>query len=262
MLPALTGLTLEGEVLDLPTLPTKVIDGTLYYIVTRPIAAKEGADTFTLTAAVNADGKTLTGNYTISIPNYAKKITDGDYDDTTKTLMRDMLSYISASMTYFGTSTGEKQKTITDIVGENYNAHLTAASVGLDREGTATDSGGALNTVCLHLSATPAFVFYLKEGKENLAPTFRFTAESGAPLTVKTKRAADGRTYLEVTTYAYGIGDLLTFTYGESGESRGTYHLAAYYGTTDAGGENLKTLLVRLAKYSAVAKAYRDSFGK
>ena len=262
VLPALTGLTLEGEVLDLPALPTKVIDGTLYYIVTRPIAAKEGADTFTLTAAVNADGKTLTGNYTISIPNYAKKITDGDYDDTTKTLMRDMLSYISASMTYFGTSTGEKQKTITDIVGENYNAHLTAASVGLEREGTATDSGGALNTVCLHLSATPAFVFYLKEGKENLAPTFRFTAESGAPLTVKTKRATDGRTYLEVTTYAYGMGDLLTFTYGENGEYRGTYHLAAYYGTTDAESENLKTLLVRLAKYSAAAKTYRDSFGK
>ena len=262
VLSALTGLTLEGEVLDLPTLPTKVIDGTLSYVVTRPIAAKEGADTFTLTAAVNADGKTLTGNYTISIPNYAKKITDGDYDDTTKTLMRDMLSYISASMTYFGTSTGEKQKTITDIVGENYNAHLTAASVGLEREGTATDSGGALNTVCLHLSATPAFVFYLKEGKENLAPTFRFTAESGAPLTVTAKRVADGRTYLEVTTYAYGMGDLLTFTYGENGEYRGTYHLAAYYGTTDEGNENLKTLLTRLAKYSAAAKTYRDSFGK
>ena len=262
VLPALTGLTLEGEVLDLPALPTKVIDGTLSYVVTRPIVAKEGADSFPLTAAVNADGKTLTGNYTISIPNYAKKITDGDYDDTTKTLMRDMLSYISASMTYFGTSTEEKQKTVTDIVGENYNAHLTAASVGLEREGTATDSGGALNTVCLHLSATPAFVFYLKEGKENLAPTFRFTAESGAPLTVKTKRAADGRTYLEVTTYAYGMGDLLTFTYGESGEYRGTYHLAAYYGTTDEGNENLKTLLVRLAKYSAAAKTYRDSFGK
>ena len=164
-------------------------------------------------------------------------------------------------MTYFDTTTNEAQKTITDIIGESYNSGLTAADVGLDKTGTATDSGNALSTVCLNLEATPSFIFYLKEGKESLADTFKVTSASGAPLTVTVKKETSGekRTYLEVTTYAYAMGDTLTFTYtDEEGAQTGTYHLAAYYQgeTSDA---NLSPLLLRLAKYAQSAALYRTS---
>ncbi len=264
VLSALTSLILDGEALDLATLPTKVIDGTLYYVVTKPIAPKDGTKAFTLKATVLADGETKTATYNLSIPTYAAKIVNNNnatYNDTTKTLMKDILSYISAAMTYFDTSTDEAQNTITDIIGENYNKDLTDADVGLDKTGTATDSGNALSTVCLNLEATPSFIFYLEKGKESLAETFKFTSASSAPLTVTVKKETSGqkRTYIEVTTYAYAMGDLLTFTYtDEEGTQTGTYHLAAYYQgeTNDA---NLSPLLLRLAKYAQSASLYRNS---
>lgn len=265
VLDGVTSLTLDGKILDLTTLPTAVIDGTLYYVTTTAIAPKNGTEEIVLNVTVNDRGTARQATYRVSIPKYAEKIisdTTGTYDDTTKTLMRDILAYIDAAMTYFGTSTEEKQKAITDIIGADYPPDLGAGDVGLTTPGTATDTGKALASVRLNLDATPSFLFYLEKGKESAASSFRFTSASGAPLTVKIKREESGekRVYLEVTTYAYAMGDLLSFTYtDENGEESGTYHLAAYYLTTPAENTALQALVIRLAKYSASAAAYRAS---
>ena len=261
---ALTSLTLDGETLDLANLPTKVIDGTLYYVVTKPIAPKDGTKAFTLKATVLADGKTKTATYNLSIPTYAAKIVgNGTYDAVTQTLMKDILSYIESATVYFNTKSESTEAAIRKVIDAAYNSTLTAEEVGLTEENkVATDSGKALSTVCLNLDAKPSFIFYLEAGKEALADTFKFESASGAPLTVTAKKETSGqkRTYLEVTTYAYAMGDTLSFTYTDENEvlQKGTYHLAAYYGgeTSDA---NLSTLLLRLAKYARSAKAYRDS---
>ena len=255
-------VTVGGVTEDLTSPEIVTIDGIAYLKVCRAIAPKNGTDKIGAEITFAAAKGERRSTYTLSIPKYAKKIDSGTYDETTKTLMRDILSYISSAMIYFGTSTDEKQKILTDIIGSAYNSTLTAEKVGLTEENNvASDPGNTLSDLCLNLDATPAFVFYLKEGKEALADSFRFTSASGAPLTVTVKKETSGqkRTYLEVTTYAYAMGDTLSFTYtDEEGTQTGTYHLAAYYGgkTSDA---NLPTLLLRLAKYSQSASLYRDS---
>ncbi|HBJ18460.1 MAG TPA: hypothetical protein DDY70_01765, partial [Clostridiales bacterium] len=274
-LPVAPGLSaeVEGETLDMTSPEILDIDGRAYVKIRRDLAAKNGADILHATVSFTAAEGTRTGTYALSIPSYAKRVTAGAYDDTTKDLMRDMLSYIEAALAYFDTSSEEKLAAIREIIAEDYNAALDAASVGLTEENAVSrDTGSALDTVCLHLTSTPAFVFYLKEGKASLAKSFRFSSKSGAPLTSEIRVASDGRTYLEVTTYAYGMGDTLTFTYtDEDGNTQsGAYHLASYYlgiatdeaGITEAAKakrEELATLTLRLAKYSAAAKAYRTA---
>ncbi len=269
-------VTAGGVTEDLTSPEIVTIDGIAYLKVCRAIAPKNGTDKIGAEITFAAAEGERRSTYTLSIPKYAKKIVNNAaYDATTQTLMKDILSYISSAMTYFGTSTDEKQNTITDIIGENYNSGLTAEAVGLTEENNiASDPGNALSALCLNLDATPAFVFYLKEGKESLADSFKFRSASGAPLAVTVKKEAgkDGRTYLEVTTYAYAMGDKLTFTYtDENGaEQEGTYYLAAYYygihpeeaGITEeqkAKREELQTLTLRLAKYAQSATAYRNS---
>ena len=267
-------VTAGGVTEDLTSPEIVTIDGIAYLKVCRAIAPKNGTDKIGAEITFAAAKGERRSTYTLSIPKYAKKIDSGTYDETTKTLMRDILSYISSAMIYFGTSTDEKQKILTDIIGSAYNSTLTAEKVGLTEENNvASDPGNTLSDLCLNLDATPAFVFYLKEGKESLAGSFRFTSASGAPLTVTVKKEASGqkRTYLEVTTYAYAMGDTLTFTYtDENGKQTGTYHLAAYYygihpeeaGITEeqkAKREELQALTLRLAKYAQSASAYRNS---
>ena len=243
-------ITLNGVTIPLYTAERVTIDGTEYYRVTKEIAAKEGADTFSMQVLLHSGEKVEKRTYTLSIPSYAAKILKGSYHDETKVLMRDMLSYILAAADYFGTLTPEKQQTVTALIGEGYVGALKAENLP-----TAVQTTPGLQSACLTLDATPAFVFYVSDAAT--AKSFRFTA-GGAPLTATVKTAADGRTYIEVTTYAYGMLGTVNYTYtdAEGTTKSGAYNLSSYYQNTS---EKTQKLTLALACYSASAAAYRDS---
>ncbi|HBJ19027.1 MAG TPA: hypothetical protein DDY70_04730, partial [Clostridiales bacterium] len=254
-------ITLDGEAAGLFGLEKVTIDGKEYYRVSKNLAAKDGTDTFTVKVLID-NGKTqVTKTYRVSIPNYAAKLlaTEGA-GEAAKTVVRDALAYIKAAKEYFGTLTEDDSATLdanlTDFVGKS------AEELGLTADNKVTsDSGNTVDTACLNLGATPAFVFYLKAGtSETIAKSFRFTSASGAPLTTTVKKADDGRIYLEVTAYAYGMTGTLSFTYtdADGAAQSGSYNLAAYY-VSPVATEKTQALVLALAQYAEAAKAYRNS---
>ena len=254
-------ITLDGKAVNLFDLEKVMIDGKEYYRVSKNLAAKDGTDAFTVTALVDNGRKQITKTYRVSIPKYATKLlaTEGASEEA-KTVVRDALAYIKASKEYFGTLTSADgallDANLSGFVGKS------AEALGLTEENkVAGESGNILDTACLNLGATPAFVFYLKVGtSEEVAKSFRFSSLAGAPLASAVKTSDDGRTYLEVTMYAYGMTDTLTFTYTDEGgvAQSGSYNLAAYYVST-AATEKTQALARALAQYAEAAKTYRNS---
>ncbi|HBJ19398.1 MAG TPA: hypothetical protein DDY70_06660, partial [Clostridiales bacterium] len=242
-------ISLDGTVLPLYDLERVMIEGTEFYRVTKEIAAKYGADSFTVRVLLDSGEGAVTRAYRLSIPSYAKKILAGDYSDETKALMKDMLSYISAAMTYFGTATMEKTETITSVIG-SHDGSLDPTALP---EGVQVTPG--LASACLRLDATPAFAFFVSD--PTTAESFRFSA-GGAPLACEIRTAEDGRTYIEVTTYAYGMLRTVNYTYTDADgkTASGSYNLTAYYENTS---ESTQALVLALAGYAASATAYRNS---
>ena len=249
-------ITLDGVALPLYDLEKVTIGEQEFYRVTKSLAAKDGTDTATL--VVRFDSGTAQGakTYVLSIPKYAEKLFQTAESDEAKAVVRDALAYIKATKAYFHvTADPSLDALLTDYTEKTeQDLRLTA------EHAVSQSDGDALTSACLDLGATPSFVFYLKEGvSDKVASTFRFTSESGAPLATAIRTDADGRTYLEVTTYAYGMTDTLHFTYtDEAGEHTGSYNLAAYY-TSSASSEEVKPLVRALAQYAESAKAYRNS---
>lgn len=245
-------ITLDGISHALYELEQKTIDDTVYYVVPFRIAAKEGTDAHTVGVKLNKGGTLLSKSYTVSLPSYAKKLlNDTSASAEAKTVARDMLSYIDAAMTYFGTSTEAKRAKITELIGANYDGAL---AVG--RLPNAVESTTGLSSACLDLGAIPSFVFYPKD--KSLAQSFEFTA-NGAYLEKSVKTDETGRVYLEVRTYAYGMLRTLSYTYtdAEGVTQSGSYNLTAYYSGVQS--EGTKTLVLHLAKYADSAIAYRNS---
>lgn len=247
---AIVGAELDGVRLSLSDLERVVIDGKEYYRVTRRLAAKEGAETFTL--KVMLDDGTVRGTltYLSSIPKYAERIFAGE-DETTKALMRDILSYMDAAMTYFGTEEEEKHQTIADLIGEDYDGTLPA-----DALPTAEETVPGLYSVRLNLGATPSFRFYPKEGVDLAAFTF---APGEGILGTEVITDEEGRQCFEVTAYAYAMLNTVRYTYTDAeGAHAGAFNLSAYY-AADNVSAGTKTLTLHLAKYVASAAAYRES---
>ena len=253
VLDAVKEITLDGKSPALYTLEKKVIDGQSYYCVPFRIAAKDGTDTHTLEVKLHVNGELRTKTYNVSLPNYAKKLlASTGVGEEAKTLVRDMLSYVGEAMTCFGTSTAQKQETIATLIGADYNGALAAEKLP-----AVSQTVPGLSSARLSLGATPAFIFYPENA--TLADTFRFTAGS-VPLTSAVKVGDDGRTYIEVTTYAYGMLRTVSYTYTDAdGKTQsGSYNLAAYY-AYDGLSAQTKSLVLHLAKYADSANAYKNS---
>ena len=253
VLDAVKEITLDGKSPALYTLEKKEIDGQSYYCVPFRIAAKDGTDTHTLEVKLHVNGELRTKTYNVSLPNYAKKLlASTGVGEEAKTLVRDMLSYVGEAMTCFGTSTAQKQETIATLIGADYNGALAAEKLP-----AVSQTVPGLSSARLSLGATPAFIFYPENA--TLADTFRFTAGS-VPLTSEVKVGDDGRTYIEVTTYAYGMLRTVSYTYTDAdGKTQsGSYNLAAYYAYDGLSAET-KSLVLHLAKYADSANAYKNS---
>ena len=226
------------------------IDGVNYYHVAVNIPAAESLDDIKLTVTLNSGNTTVDANWTLSVLKYAKSVINGNYDETTQDLMKDMLVYASASHTYFENALdADKAAEVTALLA----GYSKAMPEGEAKKPTDTTY---FTTVGVNVGAVPSFRFYLAAGytKDN----FSFKVGN------RTVEATEGNDkygdYLEVTMYAYMMLDDVTFTV-KGTDVTGTYNIYSYldYAKNTVKDANLVAIVEGLMKYSVSAKAYRNA---
>ena len=222
------------------------IDGVEYYVVKVELPAGETLRDIALTVTLNSGNTTVDANWTLSVYNYTKSVLAGEYDETTKTLMKDMLVYASAAHTYFKNTeeVAAKLSEIKTLLGD-YSAALP--------EGEAKKPVGNtyFTDVAVYLGEVPSFRFYLADGYT--AADFSFKVGNRAAT------VTEGEGYVEIVMYAYMMLDDVTFTVKTTGEG-GAYNLYSYYEYAKTlNNANLVAIVEGLMKYSVSANAYRNS---
>ncbi len=222
------------------------IDGAWYYLIKVDLPAGETLRDIALTVTLNRGNTTVDANWTLSVYNYTKSVLAGEYDETTKTLMKDMLVYASAAHTYFkNTETvAEKLAEIKTLLGD-YSAALP------EGEAKAPGDKTYFTDIAVYLGEVPSFRFYLASGYT--ASDFTFKVES------RTVEAIAGEGYVEIVMYAYMMLDDVTFTVKGTDVAE-TYNLYSYYEYASKQNDaNLVAVVEALMKYSVSANAYRNS---
>ena len=238
--------TVNGETVDYTT---EVIDGVEYYLVKVSLPAGETLGDIALKVTLTSGKTTVDANWTLSVVNYTKAVLGGNYNDTTKTLMKDMLVYASAAHTYFENTeaVAAKLDAIKTLLGD-YTANLPTGEAKKPADNT------YFTDVAVYLGAVPSFRFYLAEGYT--ADNFTFTVGG------KATDVITGEGYVEIVMYAYMM--LEDVTYNVNGtDATGTYNLFSYYKfannpEAEYYDADLVALTEALMKYSVSAKAYRD----
>ena len=242
----LKGFTLDGKASDEYDVKTVVIDGENYYLVSISLDAKSAARDIVLRATVDLGEKVATGTFTFSVVKYAEKIL-ADGSATEQTLVRDVLSYVRAAYTYFGTDDAATVSRINTILGENYNTENAPAI-----EGSTVANAPDFKSVTFVLDGTPAMRFYLTDGAD--ATKYAFFIDGKR---VNTEISEDGK-YIDIDVYAYALCETVTYTV--DGAEGGSFHINAYYEWSKTqNNENLTNLVARFWKYLQSARAYRDS---
>ena len=243
----LTALELDGEVLNISELTEK--DG--YYHLTVDLAAKTAARDISLVATLTADGKTMRGIFTFSIPKYAEQILgDGAIGDTEKTLVKDVLAYIRAAYAYFGTNDTSAIGKINSMIGEDYSNKPTI-------EGSNTAETTGLKSATFVLDGKPSMRFYLADGAYASDYVFYIGGTR-----VNTVTSPDGK-YIDIDVYAYALCETVTYTV--KGANAGSFHINAYYTyvSGDKYTEDDKEELVALTecfwRYLQSARDYKSS---
>ena len=227
---------------------TETIDGVEYYVVKVDLPAGETLADIKLCVILNSGNTTVDANWTLNVYNYTKAVLGGNYDDTTKTLMKDMLVYAEAAHTYFENTeaVAAKLAEIKTLLGD-YAAEMPIGEAKAPADKT------YFTDVAVYLGEVPSFRFYLAEGYT--AADFSFKVGNR---TVETKASEDGK-YVEIVMYAYMMLDDVTFTVKTTGAT-GTYNLYSYYEYAKTlNNANLTAVVEGLMKYSVSAKAYRNS---
>ena len=225
------------------------IDGDNYYHVAVNIPAPESLNDIKLTVTLNSGNTTVDATWTLSVLNYAKSVLVGDFNETTKTLMKDMLVYASAAHTYFENTeaVAEKLAQIKTLLGD-YSAALP------EGEAKAPADKIYFTDVAVYLGEVPSFRFYLATGFT--ASDFTFKVGN------RTVEAIAGEGYVEIVMYAYMMLDDVTFTVNKTGAT-GTYNLYSYYEYAGKqNNANLVAVVEALMKYSVSANNYRNSVVK
>ena len=255
--PVLTGISsvkVNGISVAFGDLETTEIDGKLYYILPTEVASSEAAEDIAVSITLTYGEDSFSAKWTLGVVKYAEKALATEQTETTKAMLRDMLSYVRASYKYFasvGAVTPEACEIATAkidaIIGGDYdnnNAPKMEESAVLDPEG--------LFKATVSLGAKISFVFYPTEDAEK----YTFTM-GGAKLETEVK--ADGA-YIVVTTYAYAVRETVEYTV-EGTDISGSYNLKAYYeymAGEGNGSDELIALVERLFKYSESCEAYRN----
>ncbi|MBE6536381.1 MAG: sialate O-acetylesterase [Ruminococcaceae bacterium] len=222
------------------------LDGVTYYHVAVNLPAGETLSDIKVCVKLNSGNTTVDANWTLNVLNYTKSILAGEYDNVTKTLMKDMLVYASAAHTYFENTEAVSAK-LSEIATllEGYAKEMPT---GEAKQPTGTTY---FKEVTVNLDKVPSFIFTLADGYT--ADDFTFKVGS-RPATVI---AGDG--YVEIVMYAYMMLDDVTFTVKGTDVTE-SYNLYAYYDYAKTlNNANLTAIVEALMKYSVSAKAYRES---
>lgn len=245
---SIVAITLDGVVFELGNLEIVEVQGSKYYRISKRILVGNACDEFSLTIEMQVfEGKTHTASWTLGIISYVQKILDGNYTNTEKTLVRDILSYIRAAYEY--AELDEKDVARIDaIIGENYDD-----SIKPDTDVDAAFDVDGLSSAALELGDAPSFRFYIDGNYD--AAAYRFTVNGNA---VKGEVMTDGeRTYIRVSLYAYAMTDTVSYTI-DGTDISGEYNLKSYYDFAKAeGSDTLVRLVERLWKYSESAAFYK-----
>ena len=240
------GFTVNGNTV---AYTTETIDGVEYYVVKVDLPAGETLKDIALTVTLNTGNTTVDANWTLNVYNYTKAVLGGNYDDTTKTLMKDMLVYAAAAHTYFENTeaVAEKLSEIKTLLGD-YNATLPTGEAKAPADKT------YFTDVAVYLGEVPSFRFYLASGYT--AADFSFKVGNR---TVEAKASEDGK-YVEIVMYAYMMLDDVTYTV-KGTDVTGTYNIYSYldYAKNVVKDANLVAIVEALMKYSVSANAYRNS---
>ena len=225
------------------------IDGVNYYHVAVNIPAPESLDDIKLTVKLNSGSTTVDANWTLNVLKYAKSVIGGEYTDTVKTLMKDMLVYAAAAHTYFNNELDSTKAAEVALLTEGYTKDMPTGEAKKPTDTT------YFTDVAVYLGEVPSFRFYLAEGYT--AESFTFTV-GGNAVDVKEENG-----YVEIVMYAYRMLDDVTFTVNGT-EVTESYNLYSYYEyVTDPANTESSAKLVAivegLMKYSVSAAAYRDS---
>jgi hypothetical protein len=205
---------------------------------------------------VNVGGKTVYGNWSVSIVKYANLvINDAESTATEITLMKDILSYVRSAYIYFEcVNAKEVKEKIDSIIGADYDSESRPA----DKE--AANVGSGFDSATFKLDAAPAFVFY-PETDENgnlLYSTDAYTFTIGGKVLAKEVCTDDdGTVYFIVTAYAYGIAENISYSISGT-DITGEYNIKTYYEFAKTlNNEALVSVVERLWKYSESANAYK-----
>ena len=240
------GFTVNGMAMDYTT---EVIDNVEYYVVKVDLAAGETLADIKLCVTLKSGDTTVDANWTLNVYNYTKAVLGGDYNETTKTLMKDMLVYASAAHTYFENTeaVADKLAEIKTLLGD-YNAALPTG------EAKAPTGTTYFEEIAVYLGEVPSFRFTLASGYT--AADFTFKVGNRAVDVI----ASDDGKYVEIVMYAYMMLDDVTFTVKSTGET-GTYNLYSYldYAKNVVKDANLVAIVEALMKYSVAAGNYRNS---
>jgi hypothetical protein len=230
------------------TLSIVEIGGIEHYLIQVALPSSEAARDINMvcTFALDSDGTNMANaKFVFNTVKYAQKVI-ADGSDVEKQLVKDVLSYVRAAYTYFGTTDTAKMAAINAILGEGYDE---------DNKPTAsepTNSSADFDGVSFVLNEIPAIRFYLKSGMN--AASYEFFV-GGAKANTTTGTDVNGN-YVEIDVYAYAMCDTITYTV--DGENGGSYNLASYLEYVSAGNNQLLINLVeRFMKYSQSAKAYK-----
>ena len=245
----LTGFTLDGKSDTEYTSTPVTLDGNDYYLIKIALSAKEAAKEIVLKATVAIEGKTATGTFTFGIVKYAEKVLE-DGTEFEKSLVLNVLSYVRAAYTYFGTNDSYSISKIDALLGENYDENNVP-----ELEGSAVAPSAGLSSISFLLNATPTIRFYIPDGAD--AASYRFFV-NGNKIETEVGSNANG-TYIDLDTYAYVIAQTVTYTV--NGTEYGSFHINAYleWTKTQSDGQ-LLNLVMRFAAYCESAKAYYDEF--
>ena len=245
---------INGEGIALTEDMITEIDGARYYRITKTLAAKEAATDFTLNVNVELmDGRTASAKWTLGILKYLDTLLkDSTISSEERALAENILVYIKSAYAYFGMPDANE-------VGERVDSIL-----GKEGSVTATVTGEAVNvtegldSAAVVLGAEVAFKFTPNDSAD--AERFVFT-QNGKKL--KSEIITDGeKTYILVTTYAYGITDTVSYTAKISDDVTysGSFNLKAYYDyAVKEGMTDVCEMLRALWQYSESAESFRAS---
>lgn len=248
-------IELGGVTYKLDELREIELDGAQYYHVPVYLASYEAARNLVLRVSVTAGKDEFVGSWTFDIVRYASLVLLDDPTVAEAALVKDMLAYVKAAYAYFAergeaseADAGLVASRVNELIGEDYEQQRVVEVKG----DTALLTPG-LKGATVKVGACVAFVFY---PTENAADYEFYVGGKRAPATV----IEGEEPCIIVTTYAYSIGDVVSYNV-KGTDISGEYSLKCYYDYTCGEGEGsaaLIALVERLYAYGESAAIYRN----